>query len=188
MPKRTPEELWRAAAKEAADDERDFQDAAGRSVADAEKALEARGLDPAAERVKAGEWRRELGERVAARKAAQEKAQVRPARRAHPALTWLVAASLGAGVGGSVVYTSMLGGVTAPAPRGSSTAPEPERAAAADLRRDAVAACDAQRWGECLARLDAARSLDPAGDATAEAEATRRRAMEGLLRPDASGP
>jgi DNA-directed RNA polymerase specialized sigma24 family protein len=51
---------------------------------------------------------------------------------------------------------------------------------AAELRRTALAACDAARWAECLERLDEARRLDAPGDATPDVQAARSAARKGL--------
>jgi hypothetical protein len=50
---------------------------------------------------------------------------------------------------------------------------------AAELRREALAACDAQRYRECQERLDDARALDPDGEQSPEVKA-RRHMLEGV--------
>ena len=64
-----------------------------------------------------------------------------------------------------------------PAPIGPDR-PGPERALtaaerAAALRDNALGACGAQQWAACAAGLDAARSLDPAGEAEGRVVAAR---------------
>jgi hypothetical protein len=46
MPKRTPEQVWRIAEKEAIEDELEFQRACNESVEEAEKSLDVMGVDP----------------------------------------------------------------------------------------------------------------------------------------------
>ena len=53
-----------------------------------------------------------------------------------------------------------------------------ERATA--LRAEALRACNAEKWDLCVGRLDEARSLDPAGDQSAEVNAARGRAVNAL--------
>jgi hypothetical protein len=68
---------------------------------------------------------------------------------------------------------------TTPAPR--SPAP-PDLIAAADLRHQAAAACDAKQWSVCLAQLDEARVADPDGDETPAVNTLRSRAIAGILK------
>ncbi|MBW2528240.1 MAG: sigma-70 family RNA polymerase sigma factor [Deltaproteobacteria bacterium] len=62
-----------------------------------------------------------------------------------------------------------------------SRSPAAERAV--ELRREALEACDAERWSACLDRLDRARRLDPAGADDPAIRAARRRASEALATP-----
>jgi hypothetical protein len=55
-------------------------------------------------------------------------------------------------------------------------------AAAAALRRQAAAACDAEQWGACLAGLDKARDADPDGDEAPAAKRLRDQAIAELLK------
>jgi DNA-directed RNA polymerase specialized sigma24 family protein len=48
------------------------------------------------------------------------------------------------------------------------------------LRHEALEACDAAQWRECLDELDAAKSLDPAGDDAPEIRDARERAERAL--------
>lgn len=201
MGKATPEQVWRAAMKEAVEEERDFQHAANMAPAEAEQELAAMGLDPKAERERASEWRREIEERVAARKRKEmldrERVRsLRPERRPNvPAIAWLVAAVAGAGIGGGAVYIAMehqRPGAPSPPPLPAlSTSPPPapvpvepappEPVSAADLRRDAFSECAAHEWDACLADLDRARALDPAGDDAAAVKDARKRAIAGIV-------
>jgi len=65
-----------------------------------------------------------------------------------------------------------------PAPTVAPTATPAERAS--ELRKQAFEACGRGHWNECLARLDEAKTLDPAGESDPEVQAARRRAMSGL--------
>lgn len=50
------------------------------------------------------------------------------------------------------------------------------------LRVEALRACDATKWQRCLDGLDAARVLDPAGDASERVRRAREAARDGLAR------
>jgi hypothetical protein len=89
-----------------------------------------------------------------------------------------MAAAAGAIAGGGFVYSTIGANVVSkPAPPGPSAA---DIAAATDLRREATAACDASKWGECLADLDQARGLDPDGDDATPIKAMRDRAIRNI--------
>ncbi|HEY3815516.1 MAG TPA: hypothetical protein VGL81_00010 [Polyangiaceae bacterium] len=51
-----------------------------------------------------------------------------------------------------------------------------------ELRRLAGADCDAERWDDCLAHLDEARALDPAGDEAPAVKQLRDAAIPGILK------
>ncbi len=197
MPKREPEAVWKALVKEAADDEAEFQRAAGATPEEVDRSLAAKGLDPKAERESAGAWRHEIEQRVAARKRkeAEDRARsrsMRPERRTSPAMLWLIAATLGAAVGGGLVYAAMhRAPAPAPAPVPSTPEPTPEPpsddlvatnplVAAETFRRNAFAECKAKQWDTCLAYLDRARGLDPAGDESDRVRQTRLEAIKGI--------
>jgi hypothetical protein len=55
------------------------------------------------------------------------------------------------------------------------------------LRSDAQKACEAGDWAECAAKLDVAKSLDPAGDELQEVAELRKRAAEARRRDDVTG-
>lgn len=61
---------------------------------------------------------------------------------------------------------------------------EPE---ALRLRKEALGACDAQRWTLCIAGLDEAQRLDPAGDSAPTVQ-NARRAAERALAPAPEAP
>lgn len=121
-------------------------------------------------------------------------------RRRPPAAVVLLAAVTAGAVAGGAIYAARHHGQApsppgpqppGPAPSPSSTAPGPEQTlppdlvAAADWRKKAFTACDAERWTECLADLDQARALDPAGDSAPLAKSARERALRALQpKPD----
>ncbi|MBV9946731.1 MAG: hypothetical protein JOZ69_07785 [Myxococcales bacterium] len=51
---------------------------------------------------------------------------------------------------------------------------------ASALRAEAFGLCDAARWAECRAKLDEAKTLDPAGDGDPKVGAARKRIDEAL--------
>jgi hypothetical protein len=198
MSKREPHEVWRALVKEVADEEAEFQRAASATPEEVDRSLAAQGLDPKAERQAAADFRREIEQRVALRKAREAEQQARsrserPQVRSRP-LVLLFAAAVGAAVGGGLVYTMTHPPPPAPAPAPPNPTPAPEPppvdsvepvlvdplVAAATFRQEAVAMCEAHHWGSCLADLDRARDLDPAGDAAPLVKKTRDRAMWAL--------
>jgi hypothetical protein len=200
MGKRTAAELWEQLVDEAGEDL--IARAASMSVKDAEKELAAAGVDVAAERAEAERFLEDLASGAFEKRIAEERkaeptaespakaetsglrerseapapkpAERRENRRRRSSVSWLaIAASFAVGVGGTYAMMGGAGpGVSAPRP--------PEPPAAAELRRQAAAACDAKRWAECLADLDEARTLDPPGDDEASIKAQRDRAMRGI--------
>jgi len=69
-----------------------------------------------------------------------------------------------------------------------ASAPTPQ-GIAQETRQRALRECDLQQWESCLRDLDAARSLDPAGDKAArvvEAREQAKRRMESLPGPSPS--
>jgi len=185
MAKRSPEQLWRQLTDEAGDDPVDR--AASVSVAQAEGELGEAGFDVAAERAKADALLAEIEAETstsrqvvpAEPKKSTASAQVVPIARGktartvapswwRPRRTWWVA---GAAAAAAVVTAlSIPTVVTSPLP----TKPRSPAQDAAALRREALAACDAQRYRECAERLDEARALDPEGEKAPEVRAVRR--------------
>jgi DNA-directed RNA polymerase specialized sigma24 family protein len=62
---------------------------------------------------------------------------------------------------------------------------KPELEQGRKVRRDALERCQAQNYAECLAGLDRAKRLDPAGDARPEVQEARRIAGKALEPPPA---
>jgi hypothetical protein len=207
MSKRTPKEVWQKLVDEAGEEE--IERAASVSVEQAEKELAAAGFDVAAERATANAFlealeRGELPAPATATATATAPATapatatepeaafavpqdpvVLPDRR-RPVVFWLAAAAT-VTVGGGLLYAALR---PPPAPPPPSPEPPPsvpapvdsvvpDLVAAADLRLKATVACDAKRWDDCLAYLDRARALDPAGDDAPAVKATRDRALRG---------
>jgi hypothetical protein len=194
--KREPEKVWKAVVQEAADDEAEFQRAAGATPAEVDASLAAKELDPKAERAAAGDWRREIEQRVALRKArdAEQRATTRsqrPKARSRPVVL-LIAATLGAVVGGGLVYAMTHATPPEPLPAPAPPPPPPEPppvdsviadplVAAAAFRQNAFAECDARQWDTCLAYLDKALALDPAGDEAPPVKKARDKAIKGII-------
>ncbi len=109
--------------------------------------------------------------------------------RSRPVLL-LIAATLGAVVGGGLVYAMTHPSPPAPPPAPSSPLPEPPPVdsvvvdplvAAATFRQNAFAECGARQWDTCLAYLDSARALDPAGDEAPRVKKARASAIKGIV-------
>jgi hypothetical protein len=102
----------------------------------------------------------------------------RPARRA-PWIPWLVAAALGAVAVTLLIerreLTAWLFGPQAPLIGPAPDEPRertPQQKAEA-MRVEADDACARELWGRCQTRLDEAKALDPAGEATPRAQGLR---------------
>jgi DNA-directed RNA polymerase specialized sigma24 family protein len=81
----------------------------------------------------------------------------------------------------AVLFSVPIGGVaTRDVGPASTSTQTPATTAAQTLRSEALRACQAREWDRCLARLEEARKLDPAGDEAPEVRAARARA-EGAL-------
>jgi DNA-directed RNA polymerase specialized sigma24 family protein len=80
-----------------------------------------------------------------------------------------------------VIEASTAPSVVVPPPTASATPPPPVDPAI-ELRRVALEQCAAKQWSLCLAGLDDAAKLDPAGDST-DAVQTARRAAKAALMP-----
>jgi hypothetical protein len=114
-----------------------------------------------------------------------------PRRRPRTGMVLLFAAIAAAAAGGAL-YVTLRHGAPSPAPPSPEPPPEPSPSpsfvppppdlmAAADWRRKAIGACDAQEWKECLADLDIARAIDPDGDDAPLVKSTRAKAIKGIL-------
>jgi hypothetical protein len=197
MSQRKYTELWNELVDEADEDENENGPAA--SVAQTEAELKAAGFDVAAERAKANAFLEELGggageptrepiREGGRRRAVGEPRRVERRSARRPAFAaWLAAAAtLGAVAGGLFVEALPLAGVQVPslAPSTSPTVrpSAADLAAAADLRREATAACDTKQWSVCLADLDRARTIDPGGDDARVMQHLRDEAIEGILK------
>jgi hypothetical protein len=189
-PKRTPGAIWKQIVDEARDDE-EIEKIASMSPAQLDKELKDAGFDLDDVRADADAFRQKLERSVAERRAKQLEAQarvrsLRPQPRRRPVVVWLAAATVGAvGVGGIVYALTHPGAPPAPSPPGPSSVPvhEPSPAdliAASDLRQRAYDDCAAQRWTECLAGLEGAKKLDPAGDRSSEVQLARQQAEHQL--------
>ena len=206
-------DLWKQLVAEAGVAEEDaIARAASVSVKEAEEELAAAGFDVAAERAKASAFLHALESGTletdpdapvpepppsAAVAVAQVAPRVptRPRReRQRPVVLWIAAVATAA-VAGGALYVALHQPPTPeatpepPPPSPSNPTPRPTSApdlvAAAELRRQAAAACDAKQWSVCLAKLDLARAVDPDGDDAPAVKPLRERAIaETLKKPE----
>lgn len=157
-------------------EEQDADDEARRILAmdDAEldRELAAGGFDPAAVRAKG----QALGESLM--RAAKRARLVRGAK-----IGAVVGAVVAIAVGAAWVLRPPGVMPIGPEPPAPSVAPTPGPAPR-ELRLEATNACDARRWERCVELLDRAAAVDPAGDGTAEVQATRARAAKGVEEED----
>jgi hypothetical protein len=202
---RPESDLWKELVADAGVEAEDaIARAASVSVKEAEEELAAAGFDVAAERAKASAFLDALESGAletepeshipepppsAAVAVAQDAAPARRQRQ-RPVVLWL------AGVAAIVVAAGALYAALSQPPRPGPPAPSPstpaplppdvpDLVAAADLRHQAAAACDAKQWTACLAKLDQARATDPDGDGAPTVKALRDRATAGLAKkPD----
>jgi len=119
-----------------------------------------------------------------ARLAARAKALFETRRSLPTGARKKIAAGFGAGVAATGAVLAALAqtgvvSVTAGAPTLASTTSSPptELEHANELRKAAFEACGRGRWQECIARFDEAKALDPRGDADAEVQGARQRAI-----------
>jgi hypothetical protein len=109
-------------------------------------------------------------------------------KRDRPVVLWIAVAATVV-VAAGALYAALgqppVPGPTPPLPSPTTPAPRtpapPDLVAAADLRHQAAAACDAKQWSVCLAQLDEARAADPDGDETPAVNTLRSRAIAGIL-------
>lgn len=200
MPKRSPEEIWRRLVDEAGEDE--IEQAAGVSVAQAEKDLAQAGFDVAAERAKADALMRELeAEAPVSGKMAVVTALwdapiapvtrvPEPERKERKRSIVLVAiAILVAGAMTVLIPTvliPLLRHDEINADRWEASTPS-RKEQAVILRRHAADACREHRWDGCRQALDGAQGLDPAGEETPEVR-TLRKALEEATTPPPAPP
>ncbi len=174
--KRSPAAVWRALEKAGDDAELERINAMTGDELDAE--LRAAGLDPA-EAAKIGadvlgpvpaSSNGGVASEVPARTGvAEAKGAVREAPRRRRRVYWI------AGFAAAAVVIGVL--VTRPSGGPPVGTGHPDTAAlkeAADLRERAFGACDQGYWAACEDALNAARSLDPAGEAAPRVVAARR--------------
>jgi hypothetical protein len=158
MAKRSPEEVLDALDAWDEDDaiDAEMERVLAMTPEGRESELRAAGVDLKAERVKALEGR---GKAIRA-----------VPRRSVLRLLMPLAAVLAGLLGVLVVVGRM-----SPSRDVVDTAPRPPPRAN-ELRKEAFAACDAQRWEECLQKLDEARKMDPDGEREARVQEYRHRA------------
>ncbi|HEX8795118.1 MAG TPA: hypothetical protein VF765_29425 [Polyangiaceae bacterium] len=207
MTKPTAREVWRQLVDEAGEDEiaailsltQDQVDAELAGVPGFDAKKEQAAADRFLEDLASGALEESMGlgslEQPASAVVAIAQPQPRavPERRRRPRTTMvLLFAAIAAAAAAGAAYVTLRDREPAPAPPSPQPSPEPspspsfappqrDLAAAADWRNKAIGACDAQKWEECLADLDIARSIDPDGDDTALVKSTRDRAIKGVL-------
>jgi hypothetical protein len=188
MPRPTAEEVLKGIEDSEHDDEVDR--VLAMTPEQREKELEAAGFDMVelnarADAAYAKMQRAPVEAKVKALETEARSKSLRPKTRQRPVVLWIAAAATAA-VAGGVVYAMLA--QPGPEPRVVPPAPPPtvlpspavDLVAAADLRRQAFAACATQKWSECLARFDDAKRGDPAGDASPEVQLAREKAMRGI--------
>jgi hypothetical protein len=177
-------ELWKQLVAEVGDEE--VERAASVTRAEAEAELRAAGFDVAAERARAEAFLDALANREATPRAAPREGR----RGLPPAVVLFGTAALAAAAGAALYATTHrppeqpvapLPPPTTP-PSVVPTAPPASLVTAADLRRLAAADCDAHEWDACLAHLEEARALDPAGDDAPAVRKLRAEAIPGILK------
>jgi hypothetical protein len=196
MSERKHADLWNELVDEAG--EAEIERAASVSVEQAEAELAAAGFDVAAERAKANAFLEALerGESTAPAPAlapapapAPATAPATPKRRMGPREVVVRLAGVAASAAaGAALYAGLQQplGLTGHSSHGGTPTSAPsdaDLALAADLRRQAAAACDARHWSVCLADLDKARAVDPGGDDAPTVKALRDRAIAAILSP-----
>jgi hypothetical protein len=193
--KRSPSETLRAIEESA------YADEAERILAlsdeDLDRELADEGFDPKAVRARGAELAAKLGIAVpdAARAVEPASAPVAPVALAPPVDIararrlrrgiWLAAAAMAAVavlVAIPAVVTMIAKGGEIRPDRWEASA-ETNEMRAAVLRRDAVRACEEQRWVRCARELDEAKALDPAGEESADVKKARRAIQEVLAPP-----
>jgi hypothetical protein len=103
---------------------------------------------------------------------------LRPARPNRIPLVWLIAAAIGMA---GIVYILQRRETVA-----SGHHESPALRQAAQLRQDAVQACERALWLLCEEKLDEAERIDPAGERDTLVQSTRKAAHDGL-HPDDNG-
>jgi hypothetical protein len=175
MPKPTPEEVLKAIEEPDPDEEMERVLAMTPEQRRAE--LEAAGVDMKELHAKADAMHERLVQAAAEGKTGEtaEQPQVRSLRPKPPrrSIVNLAAAASLVAVAGGAFYT-----VATRPPGPGVTSPDLETAAG--LRKRALDACSREQWTECLAGLDQAKGLDPAGDDAAAVQAARRRAGQAV--------
>jgi hypothetical protein len=206
----TDVDRWNHAVRVAFDDEDDGLDDETDAMSDAEieAELRAAGVDLDAFHAKmdglyqqyvAGAASAPEGEGVAWTKGdAPESAPDRPrkiGRGGHVAAYGLMAAAATAGLATYLATrppeeTPDVKPKDAEAPKAPKPAPAPSATPVADVKKmrdDALNACARGAYAECLAGLDEANAVDPAGDADPKLQAARKKATDALAAKGAKG-
>lgn len=179
--KRDPARGWRLIEKLLADDDPErLEKATDEEVV---RQMDAQGVAQPSRVPGADEWRAKAAERAAKREASGAKGRALPVKtRRGPLVAWLAAAVVGGLVLALVVWSEPTK-VATMAPDDAGAVPS---ARAATLREEAFAACGAGRWRVCEAKLEEAKTLDPAGDVEPPVQSAHRAAFRGL-HPEGGG-
>jgi hypothetical protein len=189
--KRSPEQIWKELEAQARDEEA-AEELASKSDAELGRELAGAGFDVNEEKAQAQAFRQKLERSVAERRAKlaaqREKGEASRAaaagdgksgtladERAHAPrpLRRRMAAYLAAGATAAAAASALVA-YRVPGPVGGAM---PD---AKTLRHQGLDACTAQKWQQCLEKLDLAREDDPQGDNAPEVQAARRAAEEAL--------
>jgi len=178
MPKPTPEEVLKAI--EEPDPEEEMERVLAMTPEERRKELEAAGVDMNELHAKADAWHERFVQAGAAAeakaKAGQGASAGQPRTRSLPpkpprrSFVNLAAMAAVVAVAGGVVYTFAM--------RPPEPVASPDQRTAEELRKRAFDACNREQWKECLAGLDEAKRLDPAGDEEPAVQAARKHAVQ----------
>jgi hypothetical protein len=193
-PKRKPtaQEVLDAIEESDADDE--AERILGLSDEALDRELAEAGFDPAVVRRRGRELAEQFTQAPTGTSGVSHAGKAAPAGpRRRIASRWgvaLLAAAVGAAaVGVTVAVPDLLPKRDArPVPMdAASSATAPPLSSAGPLRDQAMRACDEHQWRACLEGLNAARALDPDGDADERVQATRRAALLGIAQESEGG-
>jgi len=198
MPERTPEEILKSVEQASVDEE--IERVLSMTEEERRVELRAAGYDPKEPYAVAAAVR-EMPPRPSVESGANpsEKGKAAPSLRPlpRPRTLLLLAAALSGGVSLAVsIPTAIVIAERSVPPESAPAHPVPAAPQSAlapgpdvtEVRRNALEACNAGRWVECLYGLDLAQRDDPAGDADARVQLARREAVAGLLMREAPRP
>ncbi len=182
----TPEEQWKAIADSA--EEAEMAELEAQSPGDAEAELRSAGVDVAKLRRNGEAFADKLFASLDANGAPPGRAEAKPPTNVVPirprsrfsvwAVRLAVASVAVAAVAEAAVTIARWNRVPEIGP---DTPMPPEKRRARELRREGFEACNAENWEQCVALLDEANGLDPAGDGAPAVQDARRQAAIGMV-------